>query len=145
MVIETDAAYIAGLFDGEGHVHIATTAQGGFVAFLTISNTNKDVLKWVQSVLGGGVSSWQPKGQRATGGAYRRIYQWAASSRLDMANALFVMLPYSKIKRDELRVLWQYTRVMHDTNQRLTDADRLVRLALVRRLKELHESPKIRD
>jgi hypothetical protein len=55
-VLQRDRAYIAGLFDGEGHVRVNEAVQlttVGYRVRVTLTNTDLKVLRWVQKCYGG--------------------------------------------------------------------------------------------
>ena len=52
-ISKIDRAYIAGLIDGEGSIHMTRKEKyGTFYAFVTIGMTNKDVINWLAKKLG---------------------------------------------------------------------------------------------
>ena len=60
MIDALDAAYVAGFFDGEGHISIRSRAKQSkrsqhHQILAGITNTNKDLLDWIQSVFGGSI------------------------------------------------------------------------------------------
>jgi len=48
---ETEAAYIAGIIDGEGCIGIYQRWNRGYFVQLTIVNTNKELLAWLSKML----------------------------------------------------------------------------------------------
>jgi hypothetical protein len=63
MTRESDLHYIAGFFDGEGNIYINVEYKNGkkrgrtpyHHVRVTISNTNRDILEWMKSIIGGGI------------------------------------------------------------------------------------------
>ena len=92
---ETDAAYIAGLFDGEGSVYYVRrtekkkkhTGKGHRQAYcwrisMEITMTDQSVLRWVHEVLGCGTFNHKPrKGLRKDGTPYLKQYKWRCTFR----------------------------------------------------------------
>jgi hypothetical protein len=99
-----DAAYIAGLFDGEGCVSVVVNRrvvrQFGYSMrhqlSVQISNTHQGVVDWVCATYGGKVKSYQP-------GRGRIIYKWFLNDR-HAATFLRDLLPYLIVKREQAEV-----------------------------------------
>ena len=95
MIHETDRAYIAGLFDGEGSIYYKKvkekkkrhTGKGHRISnslrlSMEITMTDESVLKWVHEVLGVGTLNKKPrKGKRVDGTKYLMQYRWRATFR----------------------------------------------------------------
>ena len=95
MVPETDRAYIAGLFDGEGSIHFKRsiekkkkhTGKGHRISNsmrinMEITMTDQSVLIWVHEVLGVGTLTRKPrKGKRKDGTGYLMQYRWRCTFR----------------------------------------------------------------
>ena len=95
MIPETDRAYIAGLFDGEGSIHFKRgiekkkkhTGKGYRISnslrlSMEITMTDKSVLEWVHEVLGVGTLTDKPrKGKRKDGTPYLKQYRWRCTFR----------------------------------------------------------------
>ena len=89
------AAYIAGLFDGEGSIYFAKRPEKkkkhkgpGYRTSISqrismeITMTDKSVLTWVHEVLGVGTLNKKPrKGFRKDGTKYLMQYQWRCTFR----------------------------------------------------------------
>lgn len=98
---ELDKAYLAGLFDGEGSVHLGYyrhQKSSKLYPRLTISigNNVRSVLDWVRVIMGvGGVYSC-----RSARGNCQEQFKWQATcagARLFLRE----VLPYLKIKQDK--------------------------------------------
>jgi hypothetical protein len=110
----TDTAYIAGLFDGEGSITLARLEhkvwrkRTDFFLVVRIHNTRRPVLEWVTSTVGKGkvyTSNHHP-----TGG-HNEVFQWHITGPSAIAFLLDVK-PYIKIKNTqiELACLFQATK-----------------------------------
>jgi hypothetical protein len=82
----TELAYIAGLFDGEGHLGFQSDRYS-----VEIANTNREVMDWLLR-LGGKVrkSSREP---------HQDCYHWRVHAQLDVHALLEALRPYLIIKR----------------------------------------------
>ena len=95
MVPDTDRAYIAGLFDGEGSIHFKRGPEkkkkhkgkghrisNSLRLSMEITMTDQSVLMWVHEVLGVGTLNKKPrKGLRKDGTKYLMQYRWRATFR----------------------------------------------------------------
>ena len=95
MIAESDRAYIAGLFDGEGSIHFKRGPEkkkkhkgkghrisNSLRLNMEITMTDKSVLVWVHEVLGVGTLTDKPrKGKRVDGTPYLKQYRWRVTFR----------------------------------------------------------------
>lgn len=92
---DTELAYIAGFFDGEGSVMIGrhNGAESSYLMRISISNTNKDIIDWLVDTLGGYVSDVKLKGNR------QRSYIWYLAA-IKASDVLYALLPFLRVKRE---------------------------------------------
>ena len=95
MIAETDRAYIAGLFDGEGSIHFKRGIEkkkkhkgkgyrtsNSLRLSMEITMTDQSVLIWVHEMLGCGTLTDKPrKGKRVDGTPYLKQYRWRCTFR----------------------------------------------------------------
>ena len=96
MLGETDIAYIAGLFDGEGSIHFKRAPEkkkkhrgkpgyrwsNSLRLSMEITMTDQSVLMWVHEILGCGTLTKKPrKGRRVDGTKYLMQYRWRCTFR----------------------------------------------------------------
>ena len=95
MITETDRAYIAGLFDGEGSIYYAKRTEKkkkhngkGYRTSMSqrismeITMTDESVIRWVHEVLGRGTVVRKPrKGLRKDGTKYLMQWKWRCTFR----------------------------------------------------------------
>ena len=89
MISDTDKAYIAGLFDGEGSIDFTkrkeTKKYGTYDCrriSMEITMTDRSVIHWIHEVLGCGTFSKKPrKGLRKNGTKYLMQYRWRCTFR----------------------------------------------------------------
>ena len=114
MIRESDAAYIAGLFDGEGSIEFTKRKEkkrnGTYDCrriSMEISMPDKSVLIWVHEVLGVGTLTKKPrKGLRKNGTKYLMQYRWRCTFRV----AYYVC-----------RILWPYAHTKLPKIQQVID------------------------
>ena len=95
MISQSDVAYIAGLFDGEGSIYFAKRIEKkkkhkgkGYRTSMSqrismeITMTDESVVRWVHEVLGVGTVVRKPrKGRRKDGTKYLMQYKWRCTFR----------------------------------------------------------------
>ncbi len=96
---ETEKAYLAGLFDGEGTLgYYFKTKAKNYVASLAIYNTNTEVMRWIKNTTGiGGI--YLNKGGKNAG------WQWQLTSKPQIKGFLSEIQPYLIIKADQVDLL----------------------------------------
>lgn len=93
ITITTEVAYIAGFFDGEGCVRIKRSNQKGnsYHVIAHITNTNKKILKYVESLFGGNT-------RKQERGINKTIYNWYITSS-EAVDFLRMLLPFLQEKK----------------------------------------------
>ena len=117
-----DAAYLAGLFDGEGSVYFKKTRQkkhqrpgkpihNVMVIRMEISMTDKEVLQWVWETTGVGAF-----GSKKVKEGYKPQWRWRAAHR----DALYVaklIWPFAQVKLHKLeQIIDHYNPEIGHTN-----------------------------
>ena len=121
MVPETDRAYIAGLFDGEGSIYFARRREKkkkhkgkGYRYSMSqrismeITMTDESVVRWVHEVLGVGTVVEKPrKGKRKDGTKYLMQYKWRCTFR-DAYYVCVLIWPWSHTKMPKIQQIIDY-------------------------------------
>ena len=117
MVSESDIAYIAGLFDGEGSIHIKRGIErkkkhngkpgrrlsNSMRISMEITMTDQSVLRWLHEVLGVGTLNKKPrKGRRKDGTKYLMQYRWRCTFR-DAYYVCRLLWPYAHTKLPKIQ------------------------------------------
>ena len=116
MIAETDRAYIAGLFDGEGSIHFKRGPEkkkkhkgkghrisNSLRLNMEITMTDKSVLVWVHEVLGVGTLTDKPrKGNRKDGTPYLKVYRCRVSF-LDAFYVCCLISPWAHTKMPKIQ------------------------------------------
>ena len=117
MIADTDKAYIAGLFDGEGSIHFKRSPEkkrsGTYDCMrisMEITMTDRSVLIWVHEVLGVGTLTDKPrKGKRVDGTPYLKQYRWRCTFR-DAFYVCCLIWPWAHTKLPKIQqVIEHYT------------------------------------
>lgn len=102
MTSATEAAYLAGIIDGEGHVgaHCQRAGTGGrrsdsWVAFVSVSNTDRRLLDWLADRFGGAVTPVKPGTLLS-----KPSWLWKREGR-SAEPLLRAALPYLVLKREQ--------------------------------------------
>ncbi len=135
MLGETEIAYIAGLFDGEGSIHIKRgwekkkkhkgkpghRMSNSMRLSMEITMTDKSVLLWVHEVLGVGTLTDKPrKGLRKDGTPYLKQYRWRCTFR-DAYYVCLLLWPHAHTKLEKIQqVIDHYS---HDTTKNVVNLD----------------------
>ena len=124
MISETDAAYIAGLFDGEGSISYKQymrkkphnkKAYPIWQIRMEISMTDKSVLTWLHLVLGVGTLNIKKYKSAYTKG-WKKQWRWRCSSR-DAYYVCLLIQPYAHTKVIDInKIIKHYS---HVTNTKL--------------------------
>jgi len=123
-ISETDKAYIAGLFDGEGSIHFKRALEkkkkhkgrpgyrmsNSLRLSMEIAMTDKSVLIWLHEVLGVGTLNDKPrKGKRVDGTPYLKQYRWRCTFR-DAFYVCCLIWPWAHTKLPKIQqVIEHYT------------------------------------
>jgi hypothetical protein len=110
MIRESDAAYLAGLFDGEGSIDFTKRKEkkrSGIYdcrrVSMEISMTDQSVIRWVHEVLGVGTVVKKPrKGLRKNGTKYLMQWRWRCTFR-DAYYVCRVLWPYAHTKLPKIQ------------------------------------------
>ena len=117
MLSESDIAYIAGLFDGEGSIHIKSGIESkkthngkpgrrisnSMRISMEITMTDQSVLRWLHEVLGVGTLNRKPrKGRRKDGTKYLMQYRWRCTFR-DAYYVCRLLWPYAHTKLPKIQ------------------------------------------
>ena len=121
---DTDIAYIAGLFDGEGSIQCKQAwekkkkhkGKGYRDSYswrinMEITMTDRSVLLWLLEVLGCGTLTKKPrKGLRKDGTKYLMQWRWRCTYR-DAYNVCCLLWPHAHTKLDKIQqVIEHYSR-----------------------------------
>ena len=145
MVPDTDRAYIAGLFDGEGSIQCKQAwekkkkhkGEGYRKAYswrinMEITMTDRSVLLWLLNVLGCGTLTKKPrKGLRKDGTKYLMQWRWRCTYR-DAYNVCCLLWPYAHTKLDKIQEI-----ITHYSEQKLKKGADVVNIDEYKMRKEM--------
>ena len=121
MIAQTDIAYIAGLFDGEGSIHYRRgpekkkkhNGEGHRISnsmriSMEITMTDHSVLIWVHEVLGvGTLTPKKVKGRRKDGTKYLNQYRWRCTFR-DAYQVCLLIWPFAHVKLPKIQQIIEH-------------------------------------
>ena len=137
---DTDVAYIAGLFDGEGCVSYKQYMRKRphnkkpyptWQIRLEIAMTDKSILIWVNEMLGVGTVGEKRYKTRYTKG-WKKQWRWRCSHR-DAFKVCCLLFPYAHVKLGEIQKIIQHysekkLKVMNDNVVSLDEYKQLMSL-----------------
>ena len=132
---ESDIAYLAGLFDGEGSIYYAKTKEkkknhngkGHRIALtrrinMEITMTDPMVVNWVHQTLKVGTVTKKPrKGLRKDGTNYLMQYRWRCVFR-DAYFVCCLIYPYSITKLEKVKQILDHYQTVDD-NDKVVDLE----------------------
>jgi hypothetical protein len=144
MIPETDRAYIAGLFDGEGSIYMKRGAEkkkkhkgkghrisNSLRLSMEVTMTDESVVRWLHETLGVGTFNKKPrKGKRVDGTKYLMQYRWRCTFR-DAFHVCCLIWPWSHTKLPKIqKVIEHYSdqKIMNEKVVNLQDYKRLMSL-----------------
>lgn len=92
-----DAAYLAGLLDGEGCIQARASQHGWVRPNVEVCMTNSAPLRWARAVTGVGYIYAQKERRQNR----RQPWKWIISNPRDAASVLRQVVPFMKVKRAE--------------------------------------------
>ena len=125
----SDAAYVAGLFDGEGSVYIKRMDQMKhkrpgkpvhkvWVIRMEMAMTDKDTIKWCHELFGCGHF-----GERKVKPGYKRQWRWRVSHR-DALYVAKILWPYAKTKLHKIeQIIDHYEPDVQDLGDNIVDLE----------------------
>ena len=122
-----DAAYIAGLFDGEGSINFARRPEkkkkhngkgyrisNSMRISMEITMTDEDGIHWVHTTLNVGTVNRKPrKGYRVDGTRYLVQYRWRCVFR-DAYQVAKLIWPYAHVKLNKIEQIIDYYEPEHN-------------------------------
>lgn len=145
---KTDYAYLAGLFDGEGHITLtkskpaegalrkyvgkthttfrpARVASWQFCLNIGITNTDKRLINWLEEKFGG--THYTDKRHQQN---WKSAYRWRLLGRSHQERVLLAILPYMVIKREQASLALDFIRMgdREDQKARLFFWERFMKL-----------------
>ena len=131
----SDAAYAAGLFDGEGSVYYKKMKQqkhkrpgkpihNVWVIRMEIAMTDKDTIKWCHELFGCGHF-----GERKVQKGYKRQWRWRVSHR-DALYVAKILWPFSQVKLHKLeQIIDHYEPRVEEVGDNVVDvaSERIIR------------------
>ena len=102
--LEVDVAYLAGFFDGEGHIRIQRQSKrGSHMLQISVVQAEMTPLPLFKATFGGTIRERMLKYK----GGQRALFTWQASSKVAQVS-LEAMRPYLRTKLDEANVALRF-------------------------------------
>ncbi len=144
MIPDTDKAYIAGLFDGEGSIYFTRRPEkkknhkgkghrvsNSLRLSMEVTMTDRSVIYWLHEVLGCGTVNKKPrKGLRKDGTKYLMQYRWRCTFR-DAFYVCCLIWPWAHTKLPKIQQV-----IEHYSRQRLEGGADIINLEEYKHAKE---------
>jgi len=136
-----DAAYIAGIIDGEGSIgvmsqhHNTENKTSTYRLRLRVTNTHLGVIEWLRLKIGCGNINLIKKPLKH----YRQAYELAWSG-LTAINIIRQLYPYMIIKRNQAEVAFEFERTLDEPTWSLPDSIVECRKKLRKKMIDLNNS-----
>lgn len=127
MISDVDAAYIAGLFDGEGNIYYKQNmvkrgkdkkAYPTWQIRMEISMTERSIIHWIHETLAVGTFHKKPPGKGQMG--RKMQYRWRCGFR-DAYYVCKVIWPFVHVKIDKVQKILEHYACSTDNVVRLDD------------------------
>jgi hypothetical protein len=112
MIADTDAAYLAGLIDGEGSVGIVRQKRSHH-AFVYVYGTNRVVLDWACGIFGGYIHARSQRQVEASLGS-KPQFVWQVIGNRKARPLIDAIIPYVRIKRGRISVIKDFLDTFQD-------------------------------
>lgn len=113
----TQAAYMAGIMDGEGTFYIGNysgnrkNGDKHFQTIIIVSSTDKCLIDWLYETFGGSKSQYTPN--QMAKNCRKQVYKWYAQSNR-MLHICEVILPYMVIKKRQCEIMIEIRKTFND-------------------------------
>jgi hypothetical protein len=107
MPTDTEWAYLAGIIDGEGSIYVAAVDKYQQPR-ISITNTDRRLLLWVQHITGGGSINFRDYAHR--NGHWKPCWNWRAAAN-QMTRILQMVRPYLIIKGEQADLALEFIRL----------------------------------
>jgi hypothetical protein len=114
---ETQAAYMAGIMDGEGTFYIGNysgnrkNGDKHFQTLIAVACTDKSLIDWLFETFGGGIRQYTPK--QLSKNSRKQVYRWCATSNR-MLHICQIILPYLVIKKRQAEIMIDIRSTFND-------------------------------
>lgn len=144
LLTATEAAYLAGIFDGEGSVYLVARKAPNrrshlFVAEMTVAGSSMALMNWLANTTGNGRIYVSQKPEEN----HKQVYSWQLAPR-QIRHILPQIAPYLQVKAQQAALMLEYFEIQArgarkgDNLPRTRDEDIPRILALYAELRELN-------
>jgi hypothetical protein len=114
---DTQAAYMAGIMDGEGTFYIGNysgnrkNGDKHFQTVIAVATTDKSLMDWLVNVFGGSFRAYTPK--QMAKNCRKQVYRWQATSNR-LLHICQIILPYLVIKKRQAEIMIEIRNTFND-------------------------------
>jgi len=140
MIKDNDYVYAAGFIDGEGSFDISILRPTPnnrrkytfYVYRLIVVNTNMKVLNFLKDCFGGSITKRKKYENR------KECYHWALHGD-NLVSFCHGIYPYSIVKKQQIEVIFEYSKTIDGRRNTVTDKQRILREELWKKMKALNK------
>jgi len=112
-------AYLAGIVDGEGCIHIGyyfnkSQNRSVYHSLLQITSTDKCLIDWLTEIFGGHYSVYTEA--QTPKNSTLKPYNWKASGER-LTHLCELLIPYAIIKKEQLKIMLEFRRTFQDQHE----------------------------
>ena len=152
---EQELAYMAGIMDGEGCIHISRPITRHkdckspiYQTYISVTNTDAILLDWIQERFGGIIRSIPT--DKKSNVIRKPIWRWYCNIRQIHTFCEYI-IPYSIVKKRQFEIMQEIRRTYQNQAQKgkrgiqkVPDSDIEIRHKCYLELKDLHTRPNLR-
>ncbi len=110
-LLQHEAAYIAGIMDGEGciSIHRKKNVRGTsptFALFVNVTNTERKLLEWIQAKVGAGVITPKPKSNSNWKLCHQLVFRTE-----EIESFLKAVLPYMIVRETQAKLMLEFLTI----------------------------------
>jgi hypothetical protein len=132
---ESDAAWSAGFFDGEGSIGLYhyPRFRDSWAFRVNVSQKSREPLDKLMDLFGGSIllTKARPNNRKPN-----PIWQWSLTNVLAIESFLQAILPYSVLKRVQIAAALEFCELRRSRVYRLTDEELIARTNILMRIKK---------
>jgi hypothetical protein len=109
MPSKVDYIYLSGILDGEGCITVGAGKKETCINYnpiVCVQNTSKELIDWLQKTFGGQVYLSKKETSKT-----KAAWMWRITKKKSIELLLLAVLPYIRIKREQAKLLLDFSRL----------------------------------
>lgn len=136
------AAYLAGLIDGEGYIGIlknkhgeksvwSSTREYFFTPVLKVAMTDRELIEWLYKSFGGTFETRKAKGNA------KESYCWSMR-KSQVQDFLKLLYPFLQVKKRDADIIFRFMKTNNGAGHPISEENHLIRIKLYEEIRKLH-------